>query len=160
MRIRVQIMIATHEILTQEDARIESASYLRVNFFSIIHQFFEFFGESNHAFGQSGEKFLDKVEIFVELSSSNDDCLSFEVIKRNLKVDLFEFLNESLCLFLLIEFHCKYNCSYLNNNNNRQILINLDRKQRYLYHCNKLRKLATQDSLESKGRPKSVFVLL
>ena len=110
MRVGVKIVIASHEILPQKDARVEPAFNFRIDFLGIIHKFFKFFGECDHSFGECGQQFLDKIEIFIKLLAIDHNGFSFEVIKRHLKINLLKFLNKSLSLFLLIEFHLKYNC--------------------------------------------------
>ena len=101
----MQIVIVPHEILAQEYARIKPTFYLRIDLVCIIHQFFEFLRESHHSFSQSGQQFLNQVKIFVVFLALDCYCLSFEVVKGDLEVNLFKLLNKSLCFSLFVKFH-------------------------------------------------------
>lgn len=101
----MKVMIVTHEILAEEDARVEATSNLRIDLLCIIHEFFEFFGESDHSLCESRQQFFNQIQIFVELSALDDNSLTFEVVKGHLKVNLFKFFDESLSLFLFVQLH-------------------------------------------------------
>jgi hypothetical protein len=39
----MEVMVVTHKILTQEDARIEPTADLRINLLCVVHEFLELF---------------------------------------------------------------------------------------------------------------------
>ena len=103
--VRVEIVVVPHQVLSEEDAGIKPTADFRVNLFGVVHELFKFFGEGDHALGESWQQFLNEIEVFVELAVLDDHGLAFEVVEGHLEVDLFELFNESLCFFLFVEFH-------------------------------------------------------
>lgn len=105
MGVWMKVVIMAHQILSQEDAWIEATPHLRVDLLCIVHEFFEFFGKGDHALGESWQKFLNQVEILIELTTFDDDCFSFKIVEGYLEVDLFEFVYKSFSFLLFVEFH-------------------------------------------------------
>ena len=101
----VEVVIVAHEVLPQKDAGVEPSSDLRVDLFGVGHQLLELLGQSDHAFSESGQQFLDEVQILVELPALDYHGLSLEVVEGNLEVDLFELFHKPLGLLLFVKLH-------------------------------------------------------
>jgi hypothetical protein len=98
-------MIVTHQILTQEDARIEPTAHLRGDLVGIIHQILKLLRESNHGLSQRGQQPLNQIQILVVLLAIDSDSLPLEVVKGHLEINLFEFIHESLSFLELVQLH-------------------------------------------------------
>lgn len=55
----INVMVLSHEVLSQKEARVESLSYFFINLVGVIHEFLKFLWESNHSLSEGGEKFFD-----------------------------------------------------------------------------------------------------
>ena len=98
-------MVLSHQILPQKEAGIESASDLGVDLIGVVHEFFELFGEGDHAVGEGGQQFFDEIEIFVVFFAVDENGLSFKGVEGDLEIDLFEFFDEALGFLDFIHFH-------------------------------------------------------
>jgi hypothetical protein len=77
MRIRMKIMVMSHQILSQKNARVKPTPYFRIDLLGVIHEFFEFLGERYHGFGEGWQQFFYQIQIFVVFFAFHHHGLPF-----------------------------------------------------------------------------------